>query len=133
MLFQGAITIPANTTAAAPVSVVFPIDMGEVTKVMVRPRPGHASLGHCVILFQEHQIWPSVEGMDIHGDSFPIDWEEEYIVDQPPYDLKLVGWNDDDTYDHTFDVYVAMKEQQLVEQQGTLGRMLSKFLKAIGV
>lgn len=108
MLFQASITIPASTTAASPTKETFKIAHGIITKIMVRPRPGHAALAHLVILHHEHQIAPSTEGMDLHGDADPIDWEEYYECYQPPYELKLVGWNDDDTYEHTFDVYVAI-------------------------
>ena len=108
MLFQASITIPKNKTMASPTTAMLGIAHGIITKFMVRPRPGHAGLAHLVILHHEHQIAPSTENQDIHGDSFPIDWEEYYEVYQPPYELKLVGWNDDDTYEHTFDVYVAV-------------------------
>jgi hypothetical protein len=46
--------------------------------------------------------------MSFAGDTFPIDWEEYYEVYQPPYELKIEGWNEDDTYGHTFDIFVAV-------------------------
>jgi hypothetical protein len=133
MLFQASITIPKNTLKADPAEVMLPIAMGVINKIMVRPRPGHASLAHCVILYHEHQIAPSVEDMDFSGDTFPIDWEEQYPVDQPPYELKILGWNEDDTYEHTFDIYVAMLEQAIAARQSTIGGMLAKFLKMVGI
>jgi len=108
VLFEASITIPKNTTAAAPTTVMLRIAHGIISKIMVRPRPGHAALAHCVILHHEHQIAPSTLGMDFAGDAFPIDWEEYYEVYQPPYELKLKGWNEDDTYEHTFDIFVAI-------------------------
>ncbi len=114
MLFQGTITIPKNTTQANPTIIVFGIAHGIITKIMVRPRPGHAALAHLVILHHEHQIAPSTEAMELHGDAFPIDWEEYYESYQPPYELKLKGWNTDDTYSHTFDVYVAVLPRKAI-------------------
>ena len=108
MLFQGSITIPKETTEANATTAIMPIAHGIITKFMVRPRPGHAALAHLVILHHEHQIAPSTGSQDLHGDTFPIDWEEYYESYQPPYELKLKGWSDDDTYPHTFDVYVAI-------------------------
>ena len=108
MLFEKSITIPASTSSSSPTIAIMGIAHGIINKIMVRPRPGHAGLAHCVILHHEHQIAPSTEGMNFHGDTFPIDWEEYYESYQPPYELKLKGWNDDDTYEHTFDVYVAV-------------------------
>jgi len=114
MIFQAAITIPKNTTEPAPVVVMLPIAKGIISKIMIRPRPGHAGLAHLVIRHHEHQIAPSSPNMDFHGDTFPIDWEEFHESDQPPFELKLVGWNDDDTYSHTFDVYVVVLPKDAV-------------------
>jgi hypothetical protein len=112
MLFEASITIPAARTWANPATVILPIGHGVITKIMVRPRPGHAGVAHCVIRHHEHQIAPSQESMDFHGDAFPIDWEEDYEVSQPPYELKIEGWNDSTLYPHTFDVFVAVLDRQ---------------------
>ena len=114
MLFEASITIPKNTTQAAPEEVILKIAHGIITKIMVRPRPGHAALAHCVIRHHEHQIAPSIEGMSFSGDTFPIDWEEYYEMYHEPYELKLEGWNDDDTYPHTFDVFVAVLPRKAI-------------------
>lgn len=108
MLFETSITIPITATKTAPTTVMLGIAHGIISKIMVRPRPGHAGLAHCVIKHHEHQIAPSTEGMNFHGDTFPIDWEEYYESYQPPYELKIQGWNEDDTYEHTFDIFVAV-------------------------
>ncbi|MBA7572236.1 hypothetical protein ES708_14012 [subsurface metagenome] len=114
MLFQAAITIPKNTTKANPEKVTLKLAHGIITKFMVRPRPGHAALGHCVIYHFSHQIAPSAENMDFHGDTFPIDWEDYYEFYQEPYELRLEGWNEDDTYPHTFDVFVAILPRKAI-------------------
>ena len=114
MLFQADITIPKNTTEANPTIAMLDIRKGIITKIMVRPRPGHAALAHLVILHHEHQIAPSTENMDLHGDAPSIDWEEYYESYQPPYELKLKGWNEDDTYPHTFDVMVAILPRKAI-------------------
>ncbi len=114
MLFEASITIPKNTTKASPTTEILKIAHGIITKIMVRPRPGHAALAHVVILHHEHQIAPSTENMDFSGDTFPIDWEEYYESYQPPYELKIKGWNDDDTYQHTFDIFVAILPRKAI-------------------
>ena len=114
MLFEAQIAIPKNTTQASPTTEILKIAHGIITKIMVRPRPGHAGLAHLVILHHEHQIAPSTEDMSLHGDSWPIDWEEYYESYQPPYELKLKGWNEDDTYAHAFDVFVAILPRKAV-------------------
>ena len=114
MLFEAAITIPSGQTKADPEVEILKIAHGIITKIMVRPRPGHHALAHCVILHHEHQIAPSTENMDLSGDELPIDWEEYYESYQPPYELKIEGWNDDDLYPHTFDIFVAILPRKAI-------------------
>ena len=114
MLFEASITIPKSTTEPNAITMVFPIAHGVITKFMVRPRPGHSGLAHLVIKHHEHLIAPSTENMDFAGDTFPIDWEEYYECSQPPYELKLKGWNEDDTCEHTFDVFVAVLPRKAI-------------------
>lgn len=114
MLFEASITIPASTTQASPTEEILKIAHGIITKIMVRPRPGHLALAHLIIRHHEHIIAPSTENMDLHGDTHPIDWEEYYESYQPPYELKIEAWNDDDTYAHTFDVLVVVLPRKAI-------------------
>ena len=114
MLFQADITITAGKTKADPQVETLKIAHGIITKIMVRIPAGHRALAHLIILHHEHQIAPSTEGMDLHGNFFPIDWEEYYESYQPPYELKLKGWNDDDTYPHTFTVLVVVLPRKAI-------------------
>ena len=114
MLFQASITIPKNTIYSSPTTVKLKIAHGIITKIMVRPRPGHCGLAHLIILHHEHQIAPSTENMDFHGNTPAIDWEEYYESYQPPYELKLKGWNSSVLYSHTFDVFVAILPRKAI-------------------
>ncbi|MCK4721772.1 MAG: hypothetical protein KAT75_00640 [Dehalococcoidia bacterium] len=114
MLFQASITITTGKTKAEPQVETMKIAHGIITKFMVRPRPGHGATAELVILHHEHQIAPSTEGMSLHGDAHPIDWEEYYESYQPPYELKLKGWANGSTYSHTFDVFVAVLPRKAI-------------------
>jgi len=114
MLFTIDVTIPKSTTEVDPTVSILPIAHGIITEFKVRPRPGHAGLAHCVILHHEHQVAPSTENMDLHGDTYPIDWNEYYESYQPPYELKIKGWNDDDTFPHTFTIAVVVLPRKAV-------------------
>lgn len=108
MIFEADITIPKDTTRASPKDVRLKIARGIITEFSVLIPPGHAGLAHLAIYHGGHQIAPSIENMDIHGDGMLLDWNEYYEFYQPEYELKLLGWNDDDTYPHTFTVYVVV-------------------------
>lgn len=114
MLFEASITIPKSTTQASPEEVILKIAHGIISWVSVSFPPGCVFLVHCVILHHEHQIAPSTEGMSLAGDTFPIEWEEYYESYQPPYELKIKGWNEDDTYPHTITVRVAILPRKAI-------------------
>ena len=114
MIFSASITIDKDTTEADPKTQMLKIARGYVTKVMVRPRAGHRYLANLTVRYHESQIAPSVEGQSLVGDFFPIDWEEYYKIFQPPYELKLTGWNSDDTFSHTFDVAVVILPREAI-------------------
>jgi hypothetical protein len=76
------------------------------TRFLVYPRPGHAGLAHMVIRYHEHIVAPTTEGMSLAGDTFPIDWDDQIDLEQPPHELVLEGWNEDDTFEHSF--YIAV-------------------------
>jgi len=127
MLFQADITIEVGKTKADPETEILKIAHGIITNIIVQIPAGHRALSHLVILHHEHQIAPSTEGMDIHGNFFPVEWGEYYESYQPPYELKLVGWNDDDTYPHTFTVYVAILPRKAILALAVVDAIKSAF------
>ena len=114
MLFTANVTVAAETTEASPTTEVLKIAHGIITRIMVLFPPGCAGLAHCVILHHEHQIAPSTENMNLSGDTFPIEWDEYYESYQPPYELKIKAWNDDDTFAHTVTVRVAILPRKAI-------------------
>ncbi len=123
MFFSHEVTIPANTTEVAPVNTVARITGGVITKVLFRPRPGHNGLLRCRVMYHEHQLFPATPGESLHGDTFPVDWEENELIESEPFELVLRAWNTDDTYAHTFDIsFVVLPPEQ------TLGAIISKAL-----
>jgi len=114
MLFQVDITIPKNTARTSPTDVRLKIARGIITEFMVLIPAGHAALAHLTINHSMHQIAPSTENMDMHGDGALLDWKEYYEFYQPPYELKLLGWNTDDTYPHSFVVYCVVLPRRAI-------------------
>ena len=114
MLFTIDVNVQKNTPETDPVVEVIKIAHGIVTWVSVFFPPGCARLAHCVILHHEHQIAPSTEGMNLAADSLPIEWNEYYESYQPPYELKIKAWNEDDTYPHKITVRVAVLPRKAI-------------------
>lgn len=114
MLFVANITVAKSTTEASPKSQVLKIAHGIISWVSVSFPPGCVGLAHCVILHHEHQVWPSTENMSLAGDTFPIEWNEYYESYQPPYELKVKAWNEDDTYQHIITVRIAVLPRKAI-------------------
>lgn len=122
MFYSNEITVAASTTESSPSSTIVKASRGVIRKVIFQPRPGHNALLHVKVFYHEHQIAPVSRDEDLHGDTFPVEYEEYEELFIPPYELKVVAWNDDDTYAHTFDISFAILPQRVVEPPD-LGRI----------
>ena len=108
MFYSRCITVPILGAAGNPVEHTIDLSHGVITRVIFRPRPGHHSLLHCRVYHRRHQIFPDNADDDLHGDTFPIEWEEWYEMFEKPFTLTIWAQNDDDTYPHTFDIAFAV-------------------------
>ncbi len=95
------VTSPAQTTKAAPTEAIATLPTGFITHVGVQFPSGCVGLVHARILKGGHQVWPTDPDEDLSSNGFIISWEDRYDNSQPPYDLRLQVWNDDDPYPHT--------------------------------
>ena len=114
MLFTWDINLPKNTLKDSPVTRDLYLAHGIITWVSVLFPPGCAGLAHCKIYHYSKQIFPSVEDMDLAGDTFPIAWNEYYEMYADPYLLKFTGWNEDDTYPHKITVRMAILPRKAI-------------------
>jgi len=114
MLFTWDINVPKNTTEASPVEQDLPLAHGIIDSVSVTWPPGTAKLGHCQIFHFGTLIFPSREGMDLRGDTFPIAWREYYEMYHEPYVLRVKLWNDDDTYPHKCFIAIAVLPRRAI-------------------
>jgi len=114
MWYDKEITVTAGMTEANATPTVVKVTHGVITRVSFRPRPGHSALLHCKVYYHEHQLWPVSREEDLHGDKFPIEWDDYEEIFTEPYELKIVAWNEDDTYPHTFDIGWALLPERIV-------------------
>jgi hypothetical protein len=115
MWFDTEISVPASTAQAGPLETRIPVSRGVITRVSFRPRPGHSGLCRCQVHYHEHQLWPVSREESLHGDTYPIEWDEYEEILTPPYELVVRSWNDDDTYEHTFDLGFALLPEEIAE------------------
>lgn len=101
MLYEFDLTIPANTLPSAPLKLDVVLDAGVITGVQVQIPNGCVGLTHARVYDGNHQLWPSNPDNDFKGSGHVLDWRESYPLEREPFSLTLVGWNNDDTYQHT--------------------------------
>ena len=108
MYYEKRLTIPAGTEQASPETDDIPLDPGVLQRVWIDFPAGCAGLAHLQIHLWSRQLYPRNPDSDIAADDRSIDFSEDYEIKDPPFALGLVGWNEDDTYDHTITVRVQV-------------------------
>lgn len=104
MYYDVSFTIPANTAKASPTELDVKLTYGVVHRVEIGFPSGCAGLAHLQIRRGGHQVWPTNPQGSFNTDGYTIPINDYYELFEEPYILTLVGWNLDDTYDHTLEV-----------------------------
>jgi hypothetical protein len=108
MLYQKDIILPPNTTSLTAVYETVALLPGTVTKVSILFPPGCNALARLEIYNKSFKLWPSSPDESFFGDTYPIEWTEDYDINETPYELILKGWNLDELYTHTVTVKFAV-------------------------
>lgn len=101
VLYSYDLVLPASTAKTSPVTRDCAVAPGRLERVMVVFPPGCAKLAHLKIMHWSQQLYPSNEDGDLAGDAEVLDFPEDLDLTERPYMMRLVGWNEDDTYGHT--------------------------------
>lgn len=125
MLFRHSLTIPANTSRANPTTSMANVIPGTLRHVSVSFPPGCAGLAHVAVLYQEHQIIPANTGAYLAWDDLTLAWPEDILLNEVPHQLKLLGWNEDDSYPHT----VVFRFDILETRRQRIGQIAARLLK----
>lgn len=131
MLYRYALTIPAGTAQDDPVADTVGLTYGVLRNVDVSFPPGCAGLVHVAVRYHEHQIIPLSPRTWLAWDDYTVTWPEEIPIFWDPYTFDLVGWSEDDSFDHEvvfrFDVLPPRSHQA-----GDLVQRLLGSLPALG-
>ncbi len=133
MFYDFAITVSANTAKAAPTTQELKLTHGVIHRVEVEFPAGCAGLVHCGLLQGIHQLWPTNPDGSFASDDYVIAIYEDYELATEPYVVKFVGWNLDDTYDHTVTVRIGVLDSGPGRLVNRILVGLTKFLKLVGI
>jgi len=100
MFFQTEIVIPPNTAQDDPLVTRLQVQPGVTRQVWVMFPHGCFGLVHLQVWYWGWQLWPWTPGSSFAWDDYVFVFEDRYPLTEPPYELVLKAWNDDDTYEH---------------------------------
>jgi hypothetical protein len=122
MIFVEHALTPKSTLKTNPLITSIHIVLGTITLVSVQFPPGVNALAHCKITWGLYQLFPSNEQGDFATGGETVTWDEQIEINTEPLELKMVTWNEDDTYDHTITARIVMQPSQ---QQQTVQQVLA--------
>jgi hypothetical protein len=109
MMYVFPITTPALTLPTAKQKTVLPLARGKITRVDIQFPSGLQGYAHLALNRGLYQIFPSNPEGDFASSQETIWWNENYDLDQGPYQLECYTWNIDNTYPHTITVRLVLE------------------------
>lgn len=100
--------MPKNTLEANPLEQKLKVHAGVVVRVDIMFPPGPEGLTHVRIYDDGHQLWPFALGESYASDNETISFPEFIEIIPGMTELRFVGWNEDDTYDHTVSIRISI-------------------------
>lgn len=103
----GELMIDPNTPEKSPTSRSYDVGRPIAKDIKVTIPTRHAGLAYLKVLSKGRLIMPDKGEQWIHGDNQTITLGHSVILEGPPFEITLVGYNLDDTYPHGFTVEVV--------------------------
>ena len=100
MRFVFDLTIPAGTTRAAPATNDVKLLMGTIKRIEIAFPPGPATLVSVVIKDRIYQIAPANPSGAFAWDNITKEFNVNYPISDPPYEVTLVGWSPTAKFSH---------------------------------
>lgn len=133
MYYDFSFTIPANTAKASPQEQDVKLTHGIIHRLEIGFPRGCAGLAHFVIFEGLHQRWPTNPQGSFNTDGYTIAFNEHLPLLYEPYTLTLVGWNLDDTYDHTLEVRIGILSSKVPISEGPITLAVKRITGRLGL
>ena len=133
MFYDVSFTISANTAKASPEEQAVKLTYGTIHRLEIGFPRGCAGLTHLQIRQAHHQLWPTNPQGAFNTDGYTIAFNEDQDFFTEPYILTLVGWNLDDTYDHTLEVRIGIFRSRAPVSQGPITLAVKRITGRLGL
>ena len=128
MFYDYSFTIPANTPEKTPLRKNIDLTHGIIHRVEIGFPLGCAGLVYIQIVQGLHQLWPTNADGSFNTDGYTIAFGEFHDMTVEPFTLSLIGWNLDDTYDHTLEVRLGILPMIVLKPEETFLQAFKKLL-----
>ena len=129
MFYDFSFTIPANTPAGSPAEMSCKLTYGIIHRVEIVFPAGCAGLVHLQIREGLHQYWPTNSDGDFASNDERIEFSEYQEFYRSPFELVLVGWSPDTTYNHTLEVRFGILPDWILQPEAGLAGVLKKLTR----
>jgi len=127
------ITIPKNTPKTSPKEVTVELEKAVITRLFIQIPPGHHALTGLRIMYGNLQLWPKEFDTWFTGDDIVLNFDEYFELPDDPTKLRIEGYNEDDTYDHSFIIHIATLPRYIAGWMIALTRFVRLFRRLIGL
>jgi len=108
MIYSSTITTAANTAEKSIDDTSLIITSGLIWLLEVDFPSGCCGLQHVQIFDGSYQVLPASPGESLHGDNVTARFDDLYLKQAAPFELKIRTWNLDDTWQHTVNIRVGV-------------------------
>lgn len=105
---------------------------GTIKHIWILHPPGCWGYLHTQILHRGHVVAPAVKGGSYHGDTFPMEFDDDLKIKKPAV-LTIRSWNLDEEEPHTVYVRVTVMPEPVEPWQQALLDLLASFKRFMGV
>ncbi len=108
MIFQKTVSVAAGGSSSSPLKTTLELTKGLIYKIEVWFPPGSSGLMGVAVFDKLTWLYPSVHGEYFIGDNLQIDYDETYIIENPPYEFSIQYYNSDTLFSHTFVIRIGL-------------------------
>jgi len=124
MIYTYSLKIPIKTEETSPVEKEVEVEGEIIDTIQIVIPWGHGALAGLAIFYGLEQIAPKPTGTWFKGNDQVIEWRELFTIPERKAKLKLVGYNDDDSYSHTFIVRFVVHKRRVAMIHEVIERLI---------
>lgn len=115
------VTVPANTSANDSHREILHLTWGFIDYFAFWMYPESVGLTHFVVNHLSRQLYPFDVDEDFSIPGQLMQYHPKTSLKKLPYDLEVVAWNEDVSYEHSIHIFIGVQQKELIE---TIERMM---------